>query len=589
MSFVRWRRRARLAIVVATSASALGLAGPAWADKAAENCRKMIGASLANVVKAGLKDADGCHKAQEKIPAVTGVCNDTTNAAFDPKGKYAAAKTKSTTKIGVKCPGGNPVLLNYAGSDVSGATYPVIDETVEGNSLLVLGNTNLNKDKAKVKCIDAVAKNRSKIVNEVIKNSVKCQKGKDKGAATFGALDPTCADPGAKSVAKANVDIPAKCGALTGADIGGCSPLPACAIDAAVGAGQNLAKAIYQTLPTPPPVCGNGAIEGSEQCDDGNVLDGDGCNHLCESELNSCTPGFGHRHVTVNLTIPGGAQLAGVSVGFNYPQFEASIPGTGDSSVVRSALQIFPAGGLSAVNDEDKSFSLSLANSTEFISSGALYQVTLNTCTPLAQNICGRNQNVFGCCPDADIEACNADPEDAAACYCGSKGIILPSDCTAAGCTLGQCAPGGLAGPAGSCDGTGHCTAGNVGHVCTPATEAVDCAGAVVDPNTCKASHECSRVGNFANNGAGTKGCASVFDPPTCGVGHFPASTPGTCDNTVTPVGGCPSNNLCTSQKQLTESSCQVSDPVDHNGTPVDGVTCQVTVIEGSPSGAFVD
>ena len=32
------------------------------------------------------------------------------------------------------------------------------------------------------------------------------------------------------------------------------------------------------------PVCGNGSVEASEQCDDGNTLDGDGCSSTCRIE-----------------------------------------------------------------------------------------------------------------------------------------------------------------------------------------------------------------------------------------------------------------------------------------------------------------
>lgn len=32
-------------------------------------------------------------------------------------------------------------------------------------------------------------------------------------------------------------------------------------------------------------VCGNGIVEGNEQCDDGNLVDGDGCNSVCLKEL----------------------------------------------------------------------------------------------------------------------------------------------------------------------------------------------------------------------------------------------------------------------------------------------------------------
>jgi cysteine-rich repeat protein len=32
-------------------------------------------------------------------------------------------------------------------------------------------------------------------------------------------------------------------------------------------------------------VCGNGILEGSEECDDGNNLNGDGCSSLCKNEI----------------------------------------------------------------------------------------------------------------------------------------------------------------------------------------------------------------------------------------------------------------------------------------------------------------
>ncbi len=37
--------------------------------------------------------------------------------------------------------------------------------------------------------------------------------------------------------------------------------------------------------PTPTAICGNGIIEAEEQCDDSNLVDGDGCNSVCLKEL----------------------------------------------------------------------------------------------------------------------------------------------------------------------------------------------------------------------------------------------------------------------------------------------------------------
>jgi cysteine-rich repeat protein len=39
-----------------------------------------------------------------------------------------------------------------------------------------------------------------------------------------------------------------------------------------------------ETPPPPPPVCGNGILEPGEQCDDGNLINGDGCSCTCTIE-----------------------------------------------------------------------------------------------------------------------------------------------------------------------------------------------------------------------------------------------------------------------------------------------------------------
>jgi len=48
-------------------------------------------------------------------------------------------------------------------------------------------------------------------------------------------------------------------------------------------------KEIVQAVPQPPAaVCGNGAIEAGEQCDDGNTVSGDGCDSNCQIEAPVC-------------------------------------------------------------------------------------------------------------------------------------------------------------------------------------------------------------------------------------------------------------------------------------------------------------
>jgi len=585
-------RRVRVAMVVALGTSALALAGPARADtQASVACRGAIAKGLSGIPKAGFKLNDKCHKGQDKLALDTGGCNDVANSLFDPTGSYVGAKTKSAKLIAKKCIPGDPVLNNYDGMDPETAVEPVIDDSVEGNSAAVVGNQNQGGDKAKIKCIEAIGKLRTGIQKEIVKNSTKCQGNLDKSASTFGALDASCVDPGAKSVAKATMRIPVFCGSLTGADVGSCDPLPTCVTDAAVASAQGIAKAIYQKAT--PITCGDGIVNGTEQCDHGasNGTPGDTCSAQCESLAETCGPGTvaggtitGHRIVKVTLDVPAGKQLAGVRVGFDYPQLEASITGTGLSSVVQSAFQVLipapPTGFLSLAQDTDTEVGFIISSSEEFLDSagGAFLQVTLNECTPLSKNICNRNQQVTGCCPTTDIVACNAAPDDQVACFCGANGIVSQTDCTTAGCTDGVCV-GIPDAPAGSCV-SGKCSPGspNPGKACTTANETHTCSGVAVDEATCKTNHACSRLGDQTN---GTYGCASIFNPPNAPNGSFGNPGPVGPPN-IPPAlpGSCPTNNTCVDQTQLTAASCTVSQPVDKNGQAVAGVSCSVTITE---------
>src|SRR2546423_1296489 len=49
-------------------------------------------------------------------------------------------------------------------------------------------------------------------------------------------------------------------------------------------AGSNEAGAPNEEVQLPPATCGNKTIEGIEQCDDGNLKNGDGCSATCSQE-----------------------------------------------------------------------------------------------------------------------------------------------------------------------------------------------------------------------------------------------------------------------------------------------------------------
>jgi hypothetical protein len=128
--------------------------------------------------------------------------------------------------------------------------------------------------------------------------------------------------------------------------------------------------------------------------------------------------------------------------------------------------------------------------------------------------------------------------------------------------------------PAGTCSTGNFCTAGAAGQIGLACSINNDC-GAQLDLATCTA---CPALGDRNNQ---TFGCPDIFAAPICKPGHFPTTVGGPCDGTERGgPGGCPFNNTCEKQAEVTSNSCTISSPVDHNGTPIDGVTCTITVTE---------
>jgi cysteine-rich repeat protein len=341
------------------------------------------------------------------------------------------------------------------------------------------------------------------------------------------------------------------------------------------------------TTTTLPPGCGNGQLDAGEQCDDGNLVDGDGCdgnctltgcgngivtageqcdggadcNGDCESTASTCGAASATRLVLVTIDTP--TPLAGASVQLEYPQLLTSIPGHGDSSLVQSRIFSFPLGSYtSAVNDNDTSVTAVYANTSNFITSGPLFALNFDECVDVSQNFCNRNPGVIGCCNDPN------DPSQ------------FPNTC------------GGFTSPTITCDADeacpvltsandADCTAANTPYKC--------CTGA--GTGTCSESSFCTGVSNpnacCTGNGTGTCTAADLGgrctfrcpgNPPVCPAGHFPTSLPaGPCDNVP---GACPGEGVCVTQVEAT--SCIVSSPVTFNGSdavPVSGVTCTVTIL----------
>lgn len=417
-------------------AATLGSAGPISAQtsavKASIKCRNSIGQTGAGLIKAGFKILDTCHGNRDK-GKFAGNCNVLAEA--DLKGAFTKAEGKSVTTFGKKCLAGDPVRANYAGGDIAGVLGDVVRDEVEASGAALQGAPSLVGDKLAAKCHKAVGKARTAIVAEIIKLSTKCQKTADKTASTFEELLGDCVALPAKSGPKAGSAIAKACGAITGPEVGSCTPLPDCLVSAATATGQDLAVALYGT----PPECGNAVTETGETCDDGNLTDGDGCDSNCAvtacgngivttgeecddgnavdtdacaacqdavcgdgfvragvelcgdsssaactnpgdatCPVGECNPGGTTRVLAVHFAPPAGKDLSGIRVLVDYPESRVRIPGFSNEPSVKARVTDLPA-GLSEPNDRDYALALSVASS-EVLAPGRLASLTFDDC-----------------------------------------------------------------------------------------------------------------------------------------------------------------------------------------------------------------
>ena len=437
---VTGRRRAGFAIALAL----LGLArpGPAAADtKASRACRKTLGLEAQKMVKAGVGAVDACNKANDKVctsPSGRTAC--VTLPSLDVKGKYSQQTGKSLVAIdGLekgKCRGVADVTANYpGGTTVSDSLIPAISAEIEGTANAVDGVSSLLCDKARVKCHQAVGKARTGIISEAVKNAVACQAGIDGSATTFGKLDAGCvADPAPKAYAKGVDGINKACvtPGVTGGDVGSCDPLPGCVVDAALATGKSLAADIFSQTGF---VCGNGLIEGTEQCDDGASNGTGSCSAGCEITGLTCDGSYagvgaanGTRVVTISIDTP--EPLSGVEINLDYPQFQVGIPGTGNSSIVNGRIQYLQTADLSGMNDADTDLKLALVSLSSGFQAGELAKVTFDNCVSASVNVCNRTQNVMNCCNNtADSTQFRTCSNDSSRVCSTSADCVSPGTC----------------------------------------------------------------------------------------------------------------------------------------------------------------
>lgn len=108
---------------------------------------------------------------------------------------------------------------------------------------------------------------------------------------------------------------------------------------------------------TPGPSCGNGSVESPEQCDDGGVVDGDGCSSSCSIEQSTYEIGGASASIGYdnggNTIVTFGANLTGTATQdeyialryqfndpFAFPEYHYFVIPTGQSSVYEEGRQV---------------------------------------------------------------------------------------------------------------------------------------------------------------------------------------------------------------------------------------------------------
>lgn len=421
--------RLRVTAAAVAAAALFGLASSAEAGPLeSRRCRAQIAKEARQLASMGLRFVDQCHRNRDRICVAGSMrdeCNFLPSGQTDPKGRYVARIDRAVANIAGKCTG-DPVLDNYAGN-VEDAIFAALSEEISGNSQVLLDGDDLFCDAAKAKCLRAIAQSRSLMMREVVNDSLKCQRDLDKGATSFGEIDPGCLDSGDRTANNATNRITRSCSGVNPADVGTCSPLPQCAIESAVLTGQSLAQIAYGQQST----CGDGNIDAGEQCDDGNTLAGDGCNGFCELEGNTCTPyggtggTTGTRVVKVSINTP--ESLAGLQVNLNYPAFQTGIPGLGTSSVVQGRLNPLQPAGLALVNDTDNDAIVGMINIADQFESGDLFEIAFDNCVTAATGVCFPAQYVVSCTEPPP--ACGTAPPPGVVGECSNPGGCPGGDC----------------------------------------------------------------------------------------------------------------------------------------------------------------
>jgi len=260
-----------MVVVVAVGWLGSAAAAPDPATRAAQKCRAVIGAKAAGLVKTALKQLDGCHARRDKGRAA-GDCNGV---------DLTSLRGRLTSAIGKACVGANRAKSNYPGGDPAGTIVSTVAIELAASGRALQGTPALVADKTKRRCHAAIGKARSGIVTAIVGGAVRCQRAVDRSDFSFGGLAANCVLDGGSAAGRARAGLARSCAGLAGPDVGSCTALPDCVVEAAAETGQAVARALYGAATS----CGDGVVQNREQCDDGNTDPTDACTAECRSAV----------------------------------------------------------------------------------------------------------------------------------------------------------------------------------------------------------------------------------------------------------------------------------------------------------------
>jgi len=228
-------------------------------------CRSAIAKGVGAAAKAALASVKKCYKRSYKTG---GSCTNVDAAVGKMQALVGKAVKKGCKKQTCQLAvyGGDPVATIVAGMQRRFAA--ALQPTLGAPSGL---------DRKKIRCHSAIVAAFGHVAPKTLGAAAACESGAGRKCAP---MESACFVPDGEEESFSRQDIRNACGSLTGADVGACASQPDCTIDGARSLGFGLAREAFTATE-----CGNGKLEGGEECDDGNTDDTDACSNSCKHPI----------------------------------------------------------------------------------------------------------------------------------------------------------------------------------------------------------------------------------------------------------------------------------------------------------------